>query len=180
MTEAGRPSPDPLRLSVPKAFVALAPGSSPSAALAREIFAFCRDKLAPYQRVRRIEFSDLPKTISGKIRRVELRGRERDRAARGERGEHDYRVEDFEDAFVRYLPQNPSRSRYRATSPVAVGELAISEPLPAPQGSGNENGDLSYSRSASSGVAAPKPRWANPDNFGTPAAPSGGRVEVAL
>jgi acetyl-CoA synthetase len=91
------PSPDPLRLSVPKAFVALAPGLSPSAALARQILAFCRDKLAPYQRVRRLEFSDLPKTISGKIRRVELRGRERDRAASGERGEHDYRVEDFED-----------------------------------------------------------------------------------
>jgi acetyl-CoA synthetase len=90
------PSPDPLRLSVPKAFVALAPGFLPGAALARDILAFSREKLAPYQRVRRVEFSELPKTISGKIRRIELRGRERERAENGERGEQDYRVEDFD------------------------------------------------------------------------------------
>ncbi len=88
------PSPDPVRLSVPKAFVALAPGFAPGAELARDILAFGREKLAPYQRVRRLEFAELPKTISGKIRRVELRNRERDRALQGERGEHDYRVED--------------------------------------------------------------------------------------
>ncbi|MFT3764308.1 MAG: AMP-binding protein [Minicystis sp.] len=90
------PSPDPVRLSVPKAFVVLAPGLAPSAVLARDILAFSKEKLAPYKRVRRVEFTDLPKTISGKIRRVELRGRERDRIARGERGAHDYRSEDFE------------------------------------------------------------------------------------
>lgn len=90
------PSPDPVRLSVPKAFVVLAPGLSPSPDLARDILAFTRDKLAPYKRVRRIEFTDLPKTISGKIRRVELRSRERDRAATGERGPHDYRAEDLD------------------------------------------------------------------------------------
>jgi len=90
------PSPDPVRLSVPKAFVVLVPGFEPGEALARDLLAFCRDNLAPYKRVRRVEFAELPKTISGKIRRVELRSRERDRAARGERGEHDYRVEDFE------------------------------------------------------------------------------------
>jgi acetyl-CoA synthetase len=67
------PSPDPLRLAVPKAFVVLAAGWEPTAATAKEILDYCREHLAPYQRIRRIEFADLPKTISGKIRRVELR-----------------------------------------------------------------------------------------------------------
>ncbi|HEU5144759.1 MAG TPA: AMP-binding protein [Dermatophilaceae bacterium] len=70
------PSPDPIRLAVPKAYVALAPGYEAGAEVARSILAHCREKLAPWQRVRRIEFFELPKTISGKIRRVELRGRE--------------------------------------------------------------------------------------------------------
>ena len=70
------PSPDALRLSVPKAFIALVPGVEPSAQTATEILAFCKDKLAPYKRIRRLEFAELPKTISGKIRRVELRKRE--------------------------------------------------------------------------------------------------------
>jgi acetyl-CoA synthetase len=92
------PSPDPLRLAVPKAYVVLAAGHSPNADTARSILAFARENLAPYKRVRRLEFADLPKTISGKIRRVELRGRENeihtDPAARTE-GE--YREEDFPD-----------------------------------------------------------------------------------
>jgi acetyl-CoA synthetase len=67
------PSPDPMRLAVPKAFVALAPGHAPDEATARSILAFARDRLAPYKRIRRVEFAELPKTISGKIRRVELR-----------------------------------------------------------------------------------------------------------
>jgi acetyl-CoA synthetase len=70
------PSPDPLRLSVPKAFITLRQGVEPSRELAREIFAFARERLAPYKRIRRIEFRELPKTISGKIRRVELRKQE--------------------------------------------------------------------------------------------------------
>jgi acetyl-CoA synthetase len=70
------PSPDPLRLAVPKAYVLLAAGRSPSPELARSIMAFCRERVAPYKRIRRVEFADLPKTISGKIRRVELRGQE--------------------------------------------------------------------------------------------------------
>jgi acetyl-CoA synthetase len=90
------PAPDPLRLAVPKAFIVLAPGHQPGPELARDILQFSRDKLAPYKRVRRIEFAELPKTISGKIRRVELRNRERDRAARGERGADEHRSEDFE------------------------------------------------------------------------------------
>jgi acetyl-CoA synthetase len=67
------PSPDPLRLAVPKAFVVLAEGVAPDAQTAESILRHCRDQLAPYKRVRRLEFADLPKTISGKIRRVELR-----------------------------------------------------------------------------------------------------------
>ena len=70
------PSPDPLRLSVPKAFITLRQGVEPSRELARELFAFARERLAPYKRIRRIEFRELPKTISGKIRRVELRKQE--------------------------------------------------------------------------------------------------------
>ncbi|HEX3787863.1 MAG TPA: AMP-binding protein [Pseudonocardiaceae bacterium] len=70
------PSPDPLRLSVPKAYVVLAAGHQPDADTAKSIFRFARENLAPYKRIRRLEFAELPKTISGKIRRVELRGRE--------------------------------------------------------------------------------------------------------
>ncbi|MFI5068469.1 MAG: AMP-binding protein, partial [Streptosporangiales bacterium] len=70
------PSPDPMRSAVPKAYVTLAAGWSPSAETALSILAYARQRLAPYKRVRRLEFSDLPKTISGKIRRVELRTRE--------------------------------------------------------------------------------------------------------
>ena len=72
------PSPDPVRLAVPKAYVVLRGGFEPNAETAEDILRFCRENLAPYKRIRRIEFSDLPKTISGKIRRVELRARERE------------------------------------------------------------------------------------------------------
>jgi acetyl-CoA synthetase len=70
------PSPDPVRLAVPKAYILLTAASEPSPELARSIMAFCRERVAPYKRIRRVEFADLPKTISGKIRRVELRGLE--------------------------------------------------------------------------------------------------------
>ena len=75
------PAPDPVRLAVPKAYVALVAGYEPTEQTAFEILKYCREHLAPYQRVRRVEFFELPKTISGKIRRVELRGRETDLAA---------------------------------------------------------------------------------------------------
>jgi acetyl-CoA synthetase len=77
------PSPDPLRLAVPKAYVVLAAGFDPSADTALAILAYARERLAPYKRIRRLEFADLPKTISGKIRRVELRAQEDDRHAAG-------------------------------------------------------------------------------------------------
>jgi acetyl-CoA synthetase len=70
------PAPDPIRLAVPKAYIALAPGHEPDEETAFSILKYAREHLAPYQRVRRVEFYELPKTISGKIRRVELRGRE--------------------------------------------------------------------------------------------------------
>lgn len=84
------PSPDPTRTALPKAFVLLAPGFEPDEATARSIFTHLRARLAPYKRVRRIEFSDLPKTISGKIRRVELRRMEALRRQDGGRGELEY------------------------------------------------------------------------------------------
>lgn len=67
------PSFDPVRLAVPKAVVTLTAGHTPSEELARDILAFCRERLGPYKRIRKIEFAPLPKTISGKIRRAELR-----------------------------------------------------------------------------------------------------------
>ncbi|MEU7584305.1 AMP-binding protein [Streptomyces sp. NPDC041068] len=70
------PAPDPVRLAVPKAYVVLAEGWSPNEKTAEAIFQYTRSVLAPYKRIRRIEFTEeLPKTISGKIRRVDLRGR---------------------------------------------------------------------------------------------------------
>jgi acetyl-CoA synthetase len=88
------PSPDALRLAVPKAFVILAPGHQPDADTALAILAYARERLAPYKRIRRLEFADLPKTISGKIRRVELRERETSRPA-GSRGGTEFWEEDF-------------------------------------------------------------------------------------
>ncbi|MDA8370860.1 MAG: AMP-binding protein [Nocardiopsaceae bacterium] len=90
------PSPDPLRLAVPKAYVTLAAGTQPGAEAARSILGHCREHLAPYKRVRRLEFAELPKTISGKIRRVQLRTAEEERGAiDGARNEHEYWEEDF-------------------------------------------------------------------------------------
>jgi acetyl-CoA synthetase len=88
------PCPDPVRLAIPKAFIACRVGYAPSAELARDILAFVRERAAPYKRVRRIEFFDLPKTISGKIRRVELRQREAQRGT-GVRAELEFWEEDF-------------------------------------------------------------------------------------
>jgi acetyl-CoA synthetase len=90
------PSPDPLRLAVPKAYVVLAAGWEPSARTAAEIFAHCRANLSPFKRVRRLEFAELPKTISGKIRRVELRTSEVAKHADPQaRPAGEYRDEDF-------------------------------------------------------------------------------------
>ena len=80
------PSPDPTRTALPKAFVALVEGAPQDGTTAQAIFAHLRARLAPYKRVRRIEFYELPKTISGKIRRVELRRLEAGRRTAGRTG----------------------------------------------------------------------------------------------
>ena len=90
------PSPDPLRLAVPKAFIVLAGNQSPSRDTALSIFRHIREHLAPFKRVRRLEFADLPKTISGKIRRVELRAAEAAcRGANASRATTEFWEEDF-------------------------------------------------------------------------------------
>jgi acetyl-CoA synthetase len=89
------PSPDAIKLAVPKAVVVLKPGHTPSREAALDILRFVRGRLAPYKRVRRLEFAELPKTISGKIRRVQLRQAEQARHAQGERGALEFWEEDF-------------------------------------------------------------------------------------
>ncbi|WP_395508180.1 AMP-binding protein [Streptomyces racemochromogenes] len=79
------PAPDPLRLAVPKAYITLAAGWEPGKETARLLFEHSRAVLSPYKRIRRIEFAELPKTVSGKIRRVELR----DLTAAGSAQEYD-------------------------------------------------------------------------------------------
>ncbi|MFQ4147893.1 AMP-binding protein [Arthrobacter sp. LAPM80] len=92
------PSPDDLRLNVPKAYVVLAGSYEPNEGTAREIFAYCREHLPVYKRIRRLEFAELPKTISGKIRRVELRANEEVRHGSGPTQAglgHEYLESDF-------------------------------------------------------------------------------------
>jgi acetyl-CoA synthetase len=84
------PAPDAIRLAVPKAYVMLAAGHSADRDTALSILRYAREHLAPYKRVRRLQFAELPKTISGKIRRVELRGLEQAGSPQGE-----FREEDF-------------------------------------------------------------------------------------
>jgi len=89
------PSPDALRGYVPKAYLVLAPGHAADRETAASIFRFVRERVSAYKLVRRIEFAELPKTISGKIRRVELRGLEKARPASGPRCDAEYLEEDF-------------------------------------------------------------------------------------
>ncbi len=83
------PAPDPLRLAVPKAYVVLAAGWEPGPDTAKLLFEHSRAVLAPYKRLRRLEFGELPKTVSGKIRRVELR------AATEAGSDAEYREEEY-------------------------------------------------------------------------------------
>jgi len=85
------PAPDEMRLSVPKAYIVLRRDYEPGPEAAKALFAFIRERMAPYMRIRQIEFAELPKTISGKIRRVELRTH----AASSEQGEYAYTETDF-------------------------------------------------------------------------------------
>lgn len=89
------PSPDSKRLFVPKAYVVLAAAHAQDAETALSIFRYVRAKVSPYKRIRRIEFATLPKTISGKIRRVELRNAEQSRNITATRGTTEFWEGDF-------------------------------------------------------------------------------------
>ncbi|MDF3310578.1 AMP-binding protein [Rhodococcus sp. T2V] len=95
------PAHDPVRLAVPKAYVVLAAGFEPTADTALHIFRHARENLAPYLRVRRIEFHELPKTISGKIRRVDLRRLEGEFADRGISSPNEWRDDQFHEQLSR-------------------------------------------------------------------------------
>ena len=89
------PSPHPVRLAVPKAYVLLAAGHEPTGEVARSIFEHAKAHLSAFLLVRIIEFTDeLPKTISGKIRRIDLRVAEADRVAGGSGSGEQFRLED--------------------------------------------------------------------------------------
>jgi len=90
------PSSDAIRTNVPKAFVTLVADAQPSEQTAREILMFAKEKLAAYKRVRKLEFGELPKTVSGKIRRAELRKMEAQRVSDGQRGALEFWLRDFE------------------------------------------------------------------------------------
>jgi acetyl-CoA synthetase len=90
------PSPDPIRLAIPKAYVLLVSSAESSSQTALSIFQHLHTRLAPFKRIRRIELvTELPKTISGKIRRVQLRRLEHE----NDRGDllrgNEFREEDF-------------------------------------------------------------------------------------
>ncbi|MFI9617115.1 AMP-binding protein [Streptomyces sp. NPDC052023] len=86
------PAADEKRLVVPKAYVTLAATAVPSSDTATELFTFLSTRLAPYQRIRRIEFAELPKNSSGKIERSLLKAFE---MSSGERKDSEFREEDL-------------------------------------------------------------------------------------
>ncbi|MBN9594626.1 MAG: AMP-binding protein [Afipia sp.] len=90
------PTPDPIRLALPKAYVSLVPGTALTRDTALSIFKYVHSRLAPFKRIRRIELvTELPKTISGKIRRVQLRRLEHDNDRRDALRGYEFREEDF-------------------------------------------------------------------------------------
>jgi len=95
MEAAVVPAPDATRLNIAKAYVALAAGWAPDAETALAVLRHARNGLPPYMRVRRVEFFELPKTNSGKIRRVELRARENEAAAADVRLADEWRDDQF-------------------------------------------------------------------------------------
>jgi acetyl-CoA synthetase len=105
MEAAVVPAPDPVRLATTKAYIGLAPGFAPDRDTALSILRYGRERLPPYLRVRRVEFYELPKTISGKIRRVELRDREQ-QAYDGSASVQEWREEDFPE-LARRGPARP-------------------------------------------------------------------------
>ena len=113
------PAPDPVRLAVPKAYVVLAAGHAADADdRASRSCATCREHLAPYKRIRRLEFAELPKTISGKIRRVELRTAENEPGRAGRRASSARRT------------SPTSRAEPAGQRPAAASECVKSASLP--------------------------------------------------
>jgi acyl-coenzyme A synthetase/AMP-(fatty) acid ligase len=89
-------SSDFVKYQLVKGFVVLKPGYAPSREIALEIFKSCRKILARYKIPRIIEFvPDVPKTLSGKIIRAELRRKEEESKKRGEKGVNVYFYNDF-------------------------------------------------------------------------------------
>jgi len=94
-------SPDPLRGFVPKAYVMLKPKLIASRELALEIFKFTRQRMAPYKRPRIVQFVDeLPKTVSGKIKRTDLRKIETDQRSSTTRNKDEYFESDFAEVLT--------------------------------------------------------------------------------
>jgi acetyl-CoA synthetase len=90
------PSPDPIRLAIPKAYVLLTAGVERSPETALSIFKHLHTRLAPFKRIRKLELvTELPKTISGKIRRVQLRRLEHDNNRDDTLRGFEFREEDF-------------------------------------------------------------------------------------
>ncbi|EGP07944.1 acetyl-coenzyme A synthetase [Bradyrhizobiaceae bacterium SG-6C] len=90
------PTPDPIRLALPKAYVSLVPGTPMTRETALSIFKYVHSRLAPFKRIRRLELvTELPKTISGKIRRVQLRRLEHDNDRKDALRGQEFREEDF-------------------------------------------------------------------------------------
>ena len=89
------PAPDDTRLNIAKAYIALAAGWESNSETALSVLRHARNGLPPYMRVRRVEFYELPKTSSGKIRRVELRMRENAAAAQSETLPDEWRDDQF-------------------------------------------------------------------------------------
>ena len=117
------PSPDPIRLAVPKAYVCLAAGAEHSSETALSIFRHLHAHLAPFKRVRRIELvTELPKTISGKIRRVQLRRLEhdddRDDPLRG----REFREEEFPELQKVQAAGSAEHQERESTTPPLYGD----------------------------------------------------------
>jgi len=105
-------SPDKLRGFIPKAVITLKPNVAASRELALEIFKFTRDRMAPYKRPRIIQFSqELPKTVSGKIKRTDLRRIESELRQSNQRTQHEYFESDFPELKSERRVNAPNQSK---------------------------------------------------------------------
>jgi acetyl-CoA synthetase len=96
------PAPDAIRLSVPKAYISLLPGIEPSPETVLSIFQYTHKRLAPFKRIRQIEIvPELPRTISGKIKRGQLRRLELANDRSGPLRGVEYAEDDFAELQVR-------------------------------------------------------------------------------